>query len=100
MRPRGANERMGIERRWLAGCLAVFLGGCVEIDDPHHCANRDGDATCRELYGMGAICTACDHFHHGCVDEAPPPECRVESELESESSSEETGEDDDAEAGR
>lgn len=74
---------MGPERRatrWAAWVVAVLaVGGCVEIDDPEHCANREGDATCRKIYGEHAVCDACDHFHHGCVDEAPPPECRVDS---------------------
>ncbi len=73
---------------------ALLSGGCVEIDDPEHCANREGDVTCRQIYGASAVCTACDHFHHGCVDEPPPPECRVEGEDEDESGGDaSTGED-------
>jgi len=62
---------------------AQLVGACVEIDDPEHCANREGDATCRQIYGAHAICDACDHFHHGCVDDEPPQECRVDASEDS-----------------
>jgi hypothetical protein len=75
--------------------LAAILGaliqsGCVVVDDPQHCANREGDKTCEELYAPGVRCSACDHFHHGCVAEPPEPECRVE-DTDADASSEDDG---------
>jgi hypothetical protein len=81
--------------------LAVWMmaSGCMVIDDPRHCANREGDATCEQLYGVGVHCDACDHFHHGCVDERPAPECRVEDDGgESESTGDEAPPTDEAAA--
>jgi len=70
---------------------AIGAGGCVEIDDPEHCAHREGDATCAELY-PGSIevqCSLCDRFYNGCVNVDPehplPEECRVDDGESSES---------------
>ena len=85
-----------------AAVLAAILGaqmqsGCVVVDDPQHCANREGDKTCAELYAPGVHCSACDHFHNGCVDEEPEPECRLD-DTEGPASSEDDGSSSDAAA--
>ena len=79
----------GHERR--AAILAAILGamtqsGCVVVDDPEHCANREGDRTCEELYEPGVRCSACEHFYNGCVSEPPEPECRIDDTDSEESS--------------
>lgn len=75
-----------------AATLAVFLGvgianGCMVVDDPQHCANREGDRTCAELYAAGVHCSVCERFYNGCVDDEPEPECRVDDSESMESSS-------------
>lgn len=67
--------------------LATFgAGGCVEIADPEHCANRDGDATCAELYSgpVPVQCSLCERFYNGCVDvdaaDPLPAACRVDDD--------------------
>ena len=76
-----------------AAILAAFLGatmqnGCVVVDDPQHCANRDGDKTCAELYKPGVHCSLCEHFYNGCVDDEPVPECRPQDTDDSSSDDE------------
>jgi hypothetical protein len=80
---------MSLERR--AAILAAILGvtmpnGCVVVDDPQHCANRDGDKTCAELYAAGVRCSTCERFYNGCVDDEPEPGCGVDDDEASESS--------------
>ncbi|HET6583733.1 MAG TPA: hypothetical protein VFG69_09800 [Nannocystaceae bacterium] len=76
----------------LAALMALRLAsGCQVVDDPKHCANRDGDRTCAELYAAGVHCSACERFYNGCVDDEPEPECRVD-ESESTDSPPEDGE--------
>jgi hypothetical protein len=48
---------------------------CVVIDDPDHCANRDGDATCVEENDVGWMCSSCTRGNHGCVMSPPPEGC-------------------------
>lgn len=76
--------------------FAAFLGlgiasGCMVVDDPRHCANRDGDRTCAELYGAGVHCSACERFYNGCIDDEPEPECRVDDSESMDSSSSSEG---------
>ncbi len=48
---------------------------CVVIDDPDHCANRSGDASCVEDNGDGWMCSSCTRGNHGCVATPPPDGC-------------------------
>lgn len=60
--------------------MLVAIGGCVVIDDPKHCWNREGDATCVDIYGEGSVCSRCLRGFNGCSDErdAPVPlDCRA-----------------------
>ena len=57
-------------------CVALLSLSCLRAD-PNHCANQDGDATCREL-GAGEFCSACAGSNFGCLDEPPEDACAFE----------------------
>lgn len=60
--------------RFLGLVTLVWLaGGCLE-DDPNHCANQDGDATCASL-GGGGFCSRCVRENAGCMAEEPEAAC-------------------------
>jgi hypothetical protein len=56
--------------------FAITLTGCIR-DDPNHCANKSGDATCVEKYN-GGYCSTCTPKFDGCVEkpEDIEPGCR------------------------
>jgi hypothetical protein len=59
----------------------LALAGCVR-DDPNHCANKDGDATCVANYD-GGFCSKCTPKFDGCVEslaDITDPTCRVGGE--------------------
>ena len=62
---------------------------CVRAD-PNHCANQDGDASCRED-GHGQFCSACADSNFGCGDEQPEDVCHVVGPSSASSSSSESG---------
>jgi hypothetical protein len=44
--------------------------------DPNHCANREGDLSCRDA-GHGEFCSACASTNFGCLDQRPDDVCYV-----------------------
>lgn len=56
----------------------VAVPGCVVIDDPNHCANRDGDATCAALFDSRPVCSVCRRSFSGCEAAPVDAECRVD----------------------
>jgi hypothetical protein len=64
--------------------VGAALGACVSIPDPNHCWRRDGDRTCRELFGAGAVCSPCLRHYNGCVDADEEPDCGGEESSSSE----------------
>lgn len=63
---------------------SLAFSGCLE-PAPDHCANRAGDATCREL--DGGFCSRCTQENNGCVSEQPPASCWASMETPSEETS-------------
>ena len=57
------------------GVVGIVLGACVSIPDPNHCWQREGDRTCRELYGEGTACSPCLRGYNGCVSVKDEPDC-------------------------
>ena len=46
--------------------LAALLGAC-SVKNPNHCANKQGDDTCKLLYGETYVCSQCTSENNGCV---------------------------------
>lgn len=46
--------------------LAALLGAC-SVKNPNHCANKQGDDTCKLLYGETYVCSQCTSENSGCV---------------------------------
>lgn len=61
-----------------AACAA--LGAC-RTEDQGLCGERDGDATCRELYSNRPFCNTCRVDFTGCTNIVPSPLCTVEGPL-------------------
>ncbi len=59
----------------------LVLPACILVDDPSHCANRDGDATCVEEYGQGWACSVCERGAPslGCSDAPIEAQCRFDA---------------------
>ncbi len=49
--------------------------GCRVIDDPDHCANREGDATCEAEF-PGRSCSTCQRAFSGCSEAPVEAACR------------------------
>jgi hypothetical protein len=74
----------GIVRVWAA---FAAVPGCVVIDDPNHCANRDGDATCQALFDSRPVCSVCRRSFSGCEAAPVDPACRADGAAASGTSS-------------
>jgi hypothetical protein len=46
--------------------FAALIGAC-SVKNPNHCANKDGDSTCKLLYGETYVCSQCTSENSGCV---------------------------------
>jgi len=55
--------------------------GCTVIDDPNHCANRQGDATC-DVEFPGRVCSSCQRASSGCAETPVEAACRPSAEGE------------------
>ena len=59
------------------GIALMFTLGCSVVNEDH-CANLDGDETCRVRGEARPYCSACTAEHDGCVDTpVADPECTV-----------------------
>lgn len=58
----------------LAGALSAWACTVTNAD---HCGNRQGDATCQELYQAG-VCSVCAVANNGCIDGPVPEGCAPE----------------------
>jgi hypothetical protein len=85
-------------RSLVAVTLAALAGACVVVDDPNHCWNLDGDATCRELWkNPHAICSRCARGFNGCVEPPVEDACRAQPAESSSSESSSSGDPSDSE---
>lgn len=66
-------------RALLVAVLA--LPACIVFDDPSHCANLRGDATCVEAFGDGWACSVCERGAplQGCSNAPIETACRFEA---------------------
>jgi hypothetical protein len=53
---------------------SMLMGACVSIEDPNHCANKQGDQSCEGAQ----VCSRCVGSNNGCVDDEPNASCRVD----------------------
>ena len=64
------------------GIALMFTLGCSVVNEDH-CANLDGDETCRVRGEARPYCSACTAEHDGCVDTpVADPECTVAYDIE------------------
>ncbi len=69
------DVRLGGFRLLAALSWLVAPAGCRVIDDPFHCANREGDASCESEFS-GRSCSTCQRASSGCSEAPVEVACR------------------------